>query len=173
MMGAGIALFLFAGSLISGIWLVFVGIFLNSAARQAEYQAEVTGRIEGLRVADVMDSEPVAVPAELPLDRAFDEYFLRYGWPWFPVVDANGRLVGVVIRDTVEGLPEAVRPGRAVASVMATDAANSSLRVGIEEPLESLLGLEGLQRLGAIMAVDRNGVLRGIVTLDRVRRALA
>jgi Zn-dependent protease len=173
MMGAGIALFLFAGSLISGIWLVFVGIFLNSAARQAEYQAEVTGRIEGLRVADVMDSEPVAVPAELPLDRAFDEYFLRYGWPWFPVVDANGRLVGVVIRDTVEGLPEAVRPGRAVASVMATDAANSSLRVGIEEPLESLLGLEGLQRLGAIMAVDGNGVLRGIVTLDRVRRALA
>ena len=173
MMGAGIALFLFAGSVISGIWLVFVGIFLNSAARQAEYQADVTGRIEGLRVADVMDSEPVAVPAELPLDRAFDEYFLRYGWPWFPVVDAGGRLVGVVIKDSVEGLPEAVRPGRAVASVMATDGANSSLRVGIEEPLESLLGLEGLQRLGAIMAVDRNGVLRGIVTLDRVRRALA
>jgi Zn-dependent protease len=172
MIGGGASLFLFTGSAISGIWLVFVGIFLNSAARQADYQAEVTGRIEGLRVADVMDAEPVAVPAELTLDRAFDEYFLRYGWPWFPVVDAGGHLVGVLTRQTVEGLPEPVRVGRTVASAMATDAADSSLRIGLEEPLESLLGREGLQRLGAIMAVDEGGVLRGIVTIDRVRQAL-
>ncbi len=172
MIGGGAFLFLFTGSVISGIWLVFVGIFLNSAARQADYQAEVTGRIEGLRVADVMDAEPVAIPAELTLDRAFDEYFLRYGWPWFPVIDARGRLVGVLIRQTVEALPEPVRAGRTVASAMATDAADSSLRIGLEEPLESLLGREGLQRLGAIMAVDEGGVLRGIVTIDRVRQAV-
>ena len=44
--------------------------------------------------------------------------------------------------------------------------------MGLEEPLEALLGLEGLQRLGAIMAVDPDGRLRGIVTVDQVRRAL-
>jgi hypothetical protein len=44
--------------------------------------------------------------------------------------------------------------------------------VGLEEPLEALLGREGLQRLGAIMAVDEGGVLRGVVTIDRVRQAL-
>ncbi len=49
----------------------------------------------------------------------------------------------------------------------------SGLRVGLEEPLEALLGLEGLARLGAIMAVDPEGRLRGIVTVDQVRRALA
>jgi len=43
---------------------------------------------------------------------------------------------------------------------------------GLEEPLESLLGAEGLARLGAIMAVDREGVLRGVVTIESVRRAL-
>jgi len=48
----------------------------------------------------------------------------------------------------------------------------SGLRVGLEEPLEALLGLEGLTRLGAIMAVDPDGRLRGIVTVDQVRRAL-
>ena len=42
----------------------------------------------------------------------------------------------------------------------------------LEEPLETLLGQEGLARLGAIMAVDGEGVLRGIVTVDPVRRAL-
>jgi Zn-dependent protease len=172
MMGAGAFLFLFTGSVLGGIWLVFVGIFLGQAARQAEYQAVLTGRIEGLRVADVMDAEPVAVPAELTLDRAFDEYFIRFGWPWFPVVDADGRLVGVVSRESVDALPEAVRPGRTVAAVMAADDPGSSLRVGLEEPLEALLGREGLQRLGAIMAVDEGGVLRGVVTIDRVRQAL-
>ena len=35
-----------------------------------------------------------------------------------------------------------------------------------------LLGQEGLARLGAIMAVDGEGVLRGVVTVDAVRRAL-
>jgi CBS-domain-containing membrane protein len=88
------------------------------------------------------------------------------------VVDEEGRLVGVVTRQSVEGLPEPVRRGRIVASVMAHDAGDSSLRVGTEESLETLLGREGLQRLGAIMAVDRDGVLRGIVTIDRVRRML-
>jgi hypothetical protein len=35
-----------------------------------------------------------------------------------------------------------------------------------------VLASEGLQRLGAIMAVDDDGKLRGVVTLDQVRRAL-
>jgi hypothetical protein len=77
-----------------------------------------------------------------------------------------------VSRDSVESIPEAARAGRNVASAMARDSADSAFRVGLEEPLEALLGLEGLQRLGAIMAVDREGVLRGVVTLDQVRRAL-
>ena len=134
--------------------------------------ALLTSRIEGLRVSDVMDAEPVAVPEALSLDRALDEYFLRYRWPWFPVVDQGGHLVGLVSRESVESVPEAIRSGRNVASAMARDGAGSAFRVGLEEPLEALLGLEGLQRLGAIMAVDREGVLRGVVTLDQVRRAL-
>jgi hypothetical protein len=44
--------------------------------------------------------------------------------------------------------------------------------VQVDAPLESLLGLEPLQRLGAIMAVDRDGMLRGVVTIEQVIRAL-
>lgn len=173
MIALGALLFL-QGAIVSGIWLAFIGLFLGQAARQAEMQTAITDRIEGLRVSDVMDDEPVAIPGELPLDRAVDEFFLRYGYPWFPVVDASGRLVGLVTREAAESVPEAVRPGRAVASVMAADSGSerSGLRVGLEEPLETLLGLDGLARLGAIMAVDPEGRLRGIVTVDQVRRAL-
>jgi hypothetical protein len=47
-----------------------------------------------------------------------------------------------------------------------------SYRIGVDEPLETLLGSEGLARLGALMAVDTEGVVRGVVTLNQVRRAL-
>jgi hypothetical protein len=47
-----------------------------------------------------------------------------------------------------------------------------SFKVATSAPLETLLQTEGLAQLGAVMAVDAEGVLRGIVTADQVRRAL-
>ena len=163
---------LFSGRTVSGIWLAFVGVFLAQAARSAQAQAAFSGRIEHLRVSDVMDAEPVAIPEALTLDRAESEYFLRYGWSWFPVVDQWDRLVGVVSREAVTGIAEAARTTRPIASVMARDDGDSGLRARLEDPLESLLGQDSLGRLGAVMAVDAEGRLRGIVTADAVQRAL-
>ncbi len=168
MVAGGLAI-LALGSIVTGIWLAVVGIFLAQAAKSAQAQAAVAGRIEHLRVSDVMDTEPVAIPDELSLERAQSDFFLRYGWSWFPVVDQAGRLVGVVSREAVNSGGD---QQRTVASVMARDDGGSGLRAGLEDPLESLLGQESLSRLGAVMAVDSNGVLRGIVTADAVRRAL-
>jgi len=172
MVGIGAYLWLVSGSAISGLWLVFIGFFLASAARSAEAQADFVGRIEHIRVADVMDAEPVAIGEEAPVSYAEHTFFLRYGWPWFPVVDAAGRLVGVVSKEAIESVPDAERDTRTVGTVMARDDGTSGLRVQLEEPLETLLTQEGLARLGAIMAVDGEGHLRGIVTVDAVRRAL-
>jgi Zn-dependent protease len=159
-------------NLVSGIWLGVIGWFLTQAARSAQAQADFAGRIEHLRVGDVMDAEPIAIPRDLTLDRAEDEFFLRYGWPWFPVVDELGRLVGVVSREAVGSVPELERTRRTTDTVMARDDGESGLRAQVEDPLESLLGQESLGRLGAVMAVDGDGVLRGIVTIERVRQAL-
>ncbi len=172
MIGAGVALYAFTGDFVGGIWLAFIGWFLAGAARSAEAQADFAGRIEHIRVADVMDAEPVAIPDSASLADAEHDFFLRYGWAWFPVTDSSGRLVGVVSREAVESVPADLRAGQRVASVMARDDGSSGLRVLLDEPLESLLGQEGLTRLGAIMAVDGEGVLRGVVTIDAVRRAL-
>jgi Zn-dependent protease len=172
LMVAGGLVILAMGETITGIWLAVIGVFLAQAARSAQAQAAFAGRIEHLRVSDVMDAEPVAIPETLTLDRAESDFFLRYGWPWFPVVDPSGHLVGVVSREAVNSVGADARETRPVGSVMARDDGTSGLRAGLEDPLESLLGQESLSRLGAVMAVDSNGVLRGIVTIDAVRRAL-
>jgi len=172
MVAFGAYLWLVQNRAVSGLWFAFIGFFLASAARSAAAQAAFSGRIEHIRVADVMDAEPVSIAEGTPVSVAEHSFFLRYGWPWFPVVDSSGRLVGVVSREAVESVPVAERDTRTVGTVMARDDGSSGLRVRLEEPLESLLTQEGLARLGAIMAVDGEGVLRGIVTIDAVRRAL-
>ena len=170
LMGYGLYRFML-GDVLALVWFGLMGFFIIQAAKAADVQSQITARIEGLRVSDVMDGDPVSVLAELKVDRALNEYFLRYGYPWFPVVDAGGKFIGVVSRDRAEAVPEQIRATSAVDEVAQFDLGNAHA-VPLDAPLESLLASEGLQALGAIMAVDGDGVLRGVVTIDQVRRAL-
>ena len=167
----GLGLFvLVQGSLISGIWFIFLGMFLAQAARGAVAQTAFSERLGDVKVADIMDREPVAVPSELPAERALDEFFLRYRWSWFPVVDASGRFVGIVRQPQVDAALEDGQGAQTVAELMEADVGD--WRIGQADSLEALLGSEPLRRIGAVMAVDRDGVLRGVVTIEQVRRAL-
>jgi Zn-dependent protease/CBS domain-containing protein len=162
---------LFAYDGVWGIWLILIAFFMGQSARAEQYWSQkVHSPLKGLTVQDVMDAQPVAVNNGLKLDAALDEFFWRYRWPWFPVTDNNGQFVGLVELDKVEAVPEALRPGSTVDSVMARDA--DSFQVRTDDPVETLLGAEALHRFGALMAVDADGVLRGVVTIDQVRRAL-
>jgi CBS domain-containing protein len=114
-----------------------------------------------------MDAEPVTIPAGLAAGQAFEEYFLRYqGWPWFAVVEDDGRFAGLAHRAAVENAPPQL-PVRAV-----TSDGGPEERVPADTPLEALLSSEPLGRLGALMAVDAEGRLRGVVTVEQVSRAL-
>ena len=166
-----IGLFLaFQGDIIGGIWLAVIGFILNGSARAAIAQSQITSRIENVSVGDVMDREPVAIPEALSVERALDEYFHRYRWPWFPVVDENQRFVGLLDSGTAEAVPAVERATSTVGVVLARD--SGSITVHEDAPLETLLGNEALRRLGALVATDADGRLRGVVTVDQIGRAL-
>ena len=42
-----------------------------------------------------------------------------------------------------------------------------------DTPVEALLGLDAVRRLGAVIVVDADDRLCGVVTADQLRRALA
>jgi Zn-dependent protease len=166
----GIFLFI-DGDPFGGIWLGILGFILYQSARAAQVQSDVASRISGVTVADVMDTEPVAIPEQLSVSDALDDYFLRYRWPWFPVVDAGYTLQGLLNRGAADAVPEQLRASETVGHVADAEAARD-LRVPKDAPLESLLGNEHLRRLGALIAVDADGRLAGVVTVNQVGRAL-
>jgi Zn-dependent protease len=170
LIGLGLYLALLTDAAFSGLWMAVLGWFLLQAARGAVAQTVVSERLEGVTVADIMDAEPVSIPASLTVTRALDEYFLRYRWPWFPVVDEAGRFVGIVHQERVQGAERLGDGELAVRELMEPD--DGEWRVGSDATLETLLGSEPLRRVGALFAVDRDGRLRGVVTIEQVRRAL-
>jgi Zn-dependent protease len=157
----------------SGLWLIVLGWFLGQAATGAVASSRFSERLEGVTVADVMDTQPVWVPGDTTVLQAQDEFFLRYRWPWFPVADPiSGRFLGLLRQDRVDGAVDSGRPAIFVSEVVDAQA-DEAFRVHDDTPIEQLLASEGLRSLGALMVVDRDDRLRGVVTLEQVRRALS
>jgi Zn-dependent protease len=155
----------------TGLWLMAIAFLLYQSARGALRQTTLTERIEGVTVSDVMDPQPVAIHADTAVGEALDSYFLRYGWAWFPVIDEQGRLLGVAQRDRLQAAYDGGEGWLTVGAVLDADE-GGRWRIGEDRPLTEALSSESFGKLGAVMAVDREGVLRGVLTSDQVRRAL-
>ena len=155
----------------TGLWLIAIAFLLGQSARGALAQTALNERIEGVRVADIMDTQPVAIPANIPVPQALDEFFLRYRWSWFPAVDEQGRFVGIARQERVQAAIDAGEGWLTVGAVLESEEA-ASWRINEDRPLTDVLSSESLGRFGALMAVDGEGVLRGVVTVEQVRRAL-
>lgn len=163
----GGVLLLANGHTFDGIYTAILGWILASQARNVAVQSAFTERLEGVTVADLMDPDPVTIPADTPVLRAYEDFFLRYqGYDWFAVVEADGAYAGRAEREAVRLASDSDGPVRDVA-VAEEDGA-----VRDDESLEELLRSEPLRRQGALMAVDAQGRLRGVITAEQVAGAL-
>jgi CBS domain-containing protein len=149
-----------------GVWTAVVGWLIAGSARGAAVSAQVDQRLNDTTVGDVMDPTPLTLPGDTTLLDA-EAWFDREGWEWAAVTDPGGRLLGLARREHVRAAIDAGRPALALA-----DEVERSEAVSTDQPLQDVLRSEPLRRLGAVMAVDGEGVLRGVVTLEQVRRAL-
>ena len=154
-----------------GVWLIAISFLLYQSARAALVQTALSARIEGVRVADIMDRHPVAIPGHTAVADALDQFFLRYGWSWFPVIDGDGRFLGIARQERLQSTVDGGEGWLTVEAVLEPEQ-DGGWRVREDRPLTELIASESLGRLGALMAVDGEGVLRGVVTIEQVRRAL-
>jgi Zn-dependent protease len=172
LIGVGIAAAL-SGSIVDGLWLALLGWFLGSAASGAVAGTRFSERLDGVTAGDVMDEHPVAVPAGATALVAEDEYFLRYRWPWFAVTDELGRFRGVIHEEQVQVAIRGGQPALTVGELVGPGGGDRASAVARDTPVEQMLGLEAVRRLGAVMVVDADERLCGVVTAEQLGRAVS
>jgi Zn-dependent protease len=91
----GVSIPFFGTGVLSGVWLAFIGWFLNQAAVQSYRQVVVEDMLEGIPVARFMRSNLPSVPAQMTISQLIDDQIMNSEERSFPVMDGE-QLVGVV-----------------------------------------------------------------------------
>ena len=84
---------------------VVLGWFLVSAATAEEQQARMGSRLSGVRVGDVMTRNPLVADGRMTLAEFVDRLVMSHRFSGYPLVDAEGRLAGLVTLSRVRQMP--------------------------------------------------------------------
>jgi predicted transcriptional regulator len=150
------------------LWIAFIGWFLLDAARASGAQVEITQRLTGVRVGDVMAQQFETVDTNSNLQTFVQEHLLPTGHRCFVVVQ-QGTPVGIITPHEVKTVDRARWPYTTVGDVMRP---LESLRtVGAERPLTEALEMMGREDINQ-MPVVQQGKLAGIISRAHILRVL-
>ncbi|KOX90078.1 putative zinc metalloprotease Rip3 [Thermus aquaticus] len=166
-----VALGLF-GLMVFNPFLVLMAFFVYMASR-AEAEATLLAQaLEGLKVRDLMSPNPIAIPKDLPVEELL-RLALAHRVSGFPVVE-EGRVLGVVGLEGLEGADPRAPVGRYVQEPLALSPEDSALRalerMG-ERGYARALVMEGDTLLGVLSKTDLLRAfqvrLLGLTSLDK------
>jgi len=116
LIGVGIY-FIFFVSIVSGLWMAFIGWFLSGAASASRREVTVRESLSGIRVRDFVDLNTTTISPETTVAEMVDNIFRRQHGRAVPVC-RDGRLLGIVTITDVRGLPQEKWPTTPVADIM-------------------------------------------------------
>jgi len=91
------------GNFIGGIWWFMIGMFLQNAARGSYQQVLTRQAFKGEKVRRFMEPNPITVPPSISIKELVEDFFYKYYFKMFPVVE-NGRLLGCITSRQVKGI---------------------------------------------------------------------
>jgi len=91
----------------SGLWMVFVGWFLSSAAQSAYQQLLLQRALCGVPVSDLMTNDVPQVDGDMRIPEFVTGYVLQHDYSTYPVL-RHGEFMGVVSIEDVRHLDRAV-----------------------------------------------------------------
>ncbi|PYU29781.1 MAG: protease [Acidobacteria bacterium] len=157
------------GNLLNGLWIAFIGWFLESAAGSLLQQEGLKSLIGERRVADAMKRDFPRVSGDLTVQELVDKYVLPAGARYF-VVDGTGGPAGLV---TLGGIKETPRPSwsqTSVSQVMVPLQRLATIRP--DARLWSALEKMGRDGVNQLPVVDGNGIV-GMLSRDDVMHYLS
>jgi Zn-dependent protease len=106
----------FGGDWVGGLWMAFIGLFLDGAARSAAMQLTLRNLLEGHVAAEIMSSDCQLVPPQLTLDLLVEHYLIAQNRRCY-VVGNQDSVLGLVTVHQVQGVPRGNWPTTRIADV--------------------------------------------------------
>jgi Zn-dependent protease/CBS domain-containing protein len=109
----------FGTGLGNGLWLAFIGWFLNNASAQSYHQVVIQDILEDVPVARIMRADPPTCLADCSVRRLVHDHIMQNDEQSFPILE-NGtqRLAGLVTLDDVRGVSRDAWDTTTVADIM-------------------------------------------------------
>ncbi|MHA2006571.1 MAG: M50 family metallopeptidase [Promethearchaeota archaeon] len=108
---------LFTTGFINGIWLIIMGSFLKSTARQSYSQTLSEVTLSNLSVREILSLPTRGIPFDKTLTEALRDYFFPYKKPYFPVIQSD-EIVGIIHMSDIRKIPISQRSSIIVGYVM-------------------------------------------------------
>lgn len=123
-MALGILIIL-TGNLFNGLWLIFIGWFLQNAAASSYAQSTMQQRLQSMHVEQVMATQWPQIPSKTPLSTLMEEQILR-GGPRYAFLardgygydEADARPLGMLSLTDVSRVPQQSWPYTTAEQVM-------------------------------------------------------
>jgi len=153
-----------SGYLINGLWIAFIGWFLDNAAAQSTRYLDMQEILAGHTVGEIMMTDCPAIQADEVLDTAVNEAVLPSGRRCFPVID-GGRLAGLLTLQAIKRVPSPRWSTTPVADVMIRlqDLKTVDVADGLNAVLERMTADDVNQ-----YPVIEGGQLVGMIARDRM-----
>ena len=160
-MGVGF-LTMITGYFVSGIWILLIGWFINSGAQSYLSQHELTSVLAGVRLKDIMNTRVIAVRRDVKIAELLKEYFAIYMKSSFPVIDYDGRMLGMVTLKRVQETPEDKREELTAGEII-IPLEDLVVMLPSKSADEALMKMTRT-RIGKVFVCDPQGVLLGLVS---------
>jgi Zn-dependent protease/predicted transcriptional regulator len=89
------------GTFLGGFWLIIIGWFLNSGAQAYLQQNELSSKLKGIKLKEIMNPNFIAVKPDLKISDLISNYFNVYWKSAFPVINDNNQLSGMITTEAV------------------------------------------------------------------------
>jgi Zn-dependent protease/CBS domain-containing protein len=152
------------GNWVNGIWLAFIGWFLQGAAVQEGRVTVVHDILRGHAVREVLDSDCARVSPQLTVEAFVNDAAIPSGRRCFVVAEDN-RFLGLLTTHRVNEVPRDRWGTTQVADVMIRPEA--LLTAHLDEDLTDALDRMGQADINQMPVID-NGVMVGLVTRAKI-----
>ncbi|HMM28278.1 MAG TPA: site-2 protease family protein [Aggregatilineaceae bacterium] len=160
------ALTLLTGSLFNGLWIMFIGWFLQNAAMNVVAQSDIQEALRGVSVGQIMSRECLLIPREQPLRELVESRVLREGERCFMVGDGEHMDGMLTLRD-VAAVPQTRWDELTAGEVMVPW--SKLTRVSPRTELLDALRAMDRQNVAQLPVVDGDQLV-GVLTREQVLR---